>query len=165
MNYHGDAMTPRILVVGVGNEMRGDDGVGILLAKRIASIGLPSVSVKTLQGDMTELYYIWQDADVVIILDAIDAHLQPGEWCLLTESTVATVKQISHQSTHSISLIQTLEIARTLGMMPPKFYFIGVQIENVDVGKQLSKRVESRLPTIVEQVLQLIQIHLHSLNV
>lgn len=69
----------RIAVVGIGNIVMGDDGVGVALARRLAKLPLPP-HVEVIEGGTLglELASLLTDKDVILFLDAISAEQEPG---------------------------------------------------------------------------------------
>jgi hypothetical protein len=72
-------MNRKILVIGVGNEYRGDDGIGILLAREIAKKSLDDVIVAEEAGEGTSLMSCWETYDRVILIDAVRQANEPGK--------------------------------------------------------------------------------------
>src|SRR5690348_1909287 len=75
----GDAGS--VLVIGIGNENRGDDAVGLHVARRLAETKLPGVNVREHDGETAGLMELWRSARAVILVDAVAADAEPG--CIL----------------------------------------------------------------------------------
>ena len=67
-----------VLVIGVGNDYRGDDAVGLIVARRIREMNLPQVQVIESDGEFTRLMESWKDAESVILIDAVQSGVAPG---------------------------------------------------------------------------------------
>ena len=67
-----------ILVIGIGNEYRGDDGLGLIVARRLRERHLPKVTIMEIGGDLTVLGETWQGAETVILVDAVASGREPG---------------------------------------------------------------------------------------
>ena len=59
------------MVIGVGNEMRRDDGAGIAVVERARPLLPPDVEVRTLGGEATALLDAWEGADLAVVVDAV----------------------------------------------------------------------------------------------
>ena len=69
---------PRLKVIGVGNEWRGDDAVGLLVARRLKADQLPQVEIAECRGTVTAVREAWKDAAGVIVVDAVVSGGRPG---------------------------------------------------------------------------------------
>src|SRR5579859_6692999 len=69
---------PRILIIGIGNEYRGDDAAGVAAARRIREAGLDGVAMIENNGDGAALIEAWKCADNVIVIDAVQSGAPPG---------------------------------------------------------------------------------------
>ena len=67
-----------ILVIGVGNEFRGDDAVGIWVARQLAQSAPPRVAVIEQRGEGADLMDAWQGAEMVLLIDAASSGAKPG---------------------------------------------------------------------------------------
>lgn len=72
------AADPRILIIGVGNEYRSDDAVGLLVARRLRELTLNNARVVEESGEGARLMKSWRDVDNVILLDAVFSGAKPG---------------------------------------------------------------------------------------
>jgi hydrogenase maturation protease len=70
--------SPRILVIGVGNEYRRDDAVGLIVARRLRELSPRNVTVIEESGEGTNLMESWTGADMVILIDAASSGARPG---------------------------------------------------------------------------------------
>ena len=80
-NLQQAAAGPAPLVIGIGNDLRGDDGVGLWIARRLKAANLPGVRIEIQTGEAATLIESWQTTDSVILIDAVyaDAHPSPGK--------------------------------------------------------------------------------------
>jgi hydrogenase maturation protease len=143
-----------VLVVGVGNEYRGDDGVGLVVARRLRKALDPAVTVLEETGDGLALMAAWKGADLVIVIDAVGSAGQPGAVCRLDARLQSTVAAPSACSTHAISLMEAIQLARALGELPPRLVVYGVQGKSFELGTGLSAEVAKAVPEVTKLVLQ-----------
>ncbi len=119
-------MKGKTLLVGLGNDFMGDDGVGVAVAKIIEKRGLPP-NVDIIEGSINGFTLLWlmPKYDRVIIVDAADMGLEPGEWRAFDAKPELLAKNL-RTLTHLFSLGEALQLAEGLGLdLPPiKIYAI-----------------------------------------
>jgi hydrogenase maturation protease len=139
-----------MIVIGLGNEFRHDDAVGLIAARRLREYGLPS---EEHEGDLATLMNRWKSADGVILIDAVTSGASPGTIHRLDVSATPLKRGLFKSSTHTFDLADAVELARTLGALPARVYVLGLEVRDVSVGVGLSSEVESALPALLEEVL------------
>jgi hydrogenase maturation protease len=143
-----------VLILGVGNPILSDDGVGIHVAKELKKKQLPNVAVEELAASGLELLDMVLGFDSVIIIDAIQTTGGvPGEIHILEEKDFE--KSVHGSSPHGINIATALALGRTIvpERMPKTVVFIAVEAEDlVNVKEQLTPKVEAALPSIVKRV-------------
>ncbi len=144
----------RALVLGVGNEYRGDDAVGILLCRRLAEQAPPHLAVVEHHGEGAALLEAWQGAELVIVIDAVQSGAHAGK-IFRFDATVQTIPtQFFHYSTHAFSLAEAIELARTLNRLPRHLIVYAIEGKNFTVGAPLSPAVEQAMPEVQAQVMR-----------
>lgn len=136
------------IIIGVGNEFRQDDGVGIAVARLLKSRGLPSVTVVEQAGEGTELLDCLHYAESVIIIDATSSGAAPGAVHRFDLHAAALPHGFARSSSHSFGVAEAIEMARTLGRLPATCLVYGIEGKSFDYGNDLSLEVASA----VEQV-------------
>ena len=129
------ASHPRILIVGVGNALHGDDGFGVVLAARLATETWP-IGVKIMEtgiGGMSIVQELMTGYDAVLLLDAHCAGGCPGDVRLLAPSlpelghlTVHAMRDY-FSDTHYATPVRALSLARALGHLPPRVAILGCE--------------------------------------
>ncbi|MFO8051900.1 MAG: hydrogenase maturation protease [Thermoplasmatota archaeon] len=146
----------RMLVVGVGNDIMGDDGIGPAVIRELeASDRLPPY-VDLLDegaGGMRIIHDI-EGYDRVLIIDSADFGGDPGDWKLFRPEDVSTRKKITGRSLHEMDLIKTLELAKLVGNAPEDIWIMAVQPKRVALGKPLSDEIKKRMGEYVEVILK-----------
>jgi hydrogenase maturation protease len=146
-----------VLVVGVGNRYRRDDGAGLAAAARLAEAARAPVALLDEIGDGTDLLDVWRDADTVIVLDAMHSGAAPGTIRRLdagTEDGAADVAAMlgggrAGGSTHGLGVAEAVALARTLGRLPRRLVIIGIEGARFDAGLDLSPQVARGLDEAV----------------
>ncbi len=141
-----------ILVIGIGNEFRSDDGVGILVAQAIEERKLPGVAVVEQSGEGAALMDVWSEAGNVYLIDAVSAGAPAGTVYRIDARTGTFPKEFRPFSTHVFGVAQAVELARRLNTLPPRLIMFGIGGKSFDSGKGLSSEVE-RSKLIVTQMI------------
>jgi hydrogenase maturation protease len=141
------------IVIGVGSPLMGDDGIGIHALERLRELEFEP-HVELLDGGtwgMNLLPFI-ESADRVLVLDAIDAGLEPGEPVELESDAIPRFLS-TKLSPHQIDLREVLALAELRGTLP-ELVAVGLQPGRVTMTPDLSPEVERGLPALVEVVLR-----------
>ncbi|OGS51973.1 MAG: hypothetical protein A3K75_04350 [Euryarchaeota archaeon RBG_13_61_15] len=144
----------KILILGVGNPVLSDDGVGIHVARILREKGLPGVDVEELPASGLELLDVVLGYDKVVIVDAIktDGGV-PGEYYILDEKDFE--KSVHGASPHGINIATALALGRKIvpDRMPKEVVFIAVEAEDlVNVSEKLTEKVLAAIPGVLERV-------------
>jgi hydrogenase maturation protease len=144
----------KTLVLGVGNPILSDDGVGIHVARELGNRNIPNVWVEELAASGLELLDMVLDFDKVIIIDAIQTNKGvPGQIHILDEKDFE--RSVHGSSPHGINIATALALGRKIvpERMPREVVFIAVEAEDlVNVKEQLTPMVQAALPRVVKKV-------------
>lgn len=147
------AEQPRILIVGMGNRYRRDDGVGPVVAGRFEQESGDSVQVVHEPADPMRLIDLWRDRQLVIIIDAARSGEKPGTILRFEPLRSPLPEEIfPSYSTHTMGLTKTIELARTLDRLPRRLVVYGIEAQNLDSGEGLSVEVEAAVPRVVCEI-------------
>jgi len=143
-----------ILVIGIGNQYRGDDALGILLARRINSLNLPQVRVIEQAGEGAALIDAWESsgASLVILIDAVYSGAEPGTVYRLDVNNKTIPTSFFNYSTHAFSLAEAVELARVLGKLPSRIVIYGIEGSQYAAGVALSAAVDRAIPTVLAKL-------------
>ncbi len=139
-----------VLLIGIGNELRGDDAVGRLISRRFR--GMPGVQVMEKNGEGMDLMNAWTGAQAVILVDAVVSGSPPGTLHRFDAAEGSIPAELFHCSTHTISVAEAVELARVLGTLPARLALYGVEGKSFTPGSALSPEVAERLETVVEEI-------------
>ena len=137
------------LVLGIGHPFRGDDGIGPLVAERLAALHLPGLTALAHHGEGTDLMARWVGFDVVVVVDATRSGAAPGtvrRWDAVAETLPAA---LFPKSSHLFGLAEAVEMARRLGRLPPRLTVIGVEGRDFAPGTGLSPEVAAAVDRVV----------------
>jgi len=148
-----------ILLIGVGNEFRTDDGLGILTAREIRRRGYPGVQVMEANGEGTSLLESWKGYDRVLIVDAICSGAARGTVHRIDLRTKSLPRGFLHSSTHGFGVAEAVEMGRQLDRLPDVLLLYGIEGCQFDTGAGLTDEVVRNIP----QLLSLIEADISSL--
>jgi hydrogenase maturation protease len=142
---------PRIKVIAIGNEMRGDDAVGPCVLRQL---GAPDgdVALETLPGDGTHVMEAFQDAEKVILVDAVRSGGRPGTIYRFDAAAGAVPASFFHYSTHAFGLAEAVEMARALNTLPPEVVIFGVEGSSFGAGEPLSPEVRRAVAEVASRI-------------
>ena len=141
----------RVLVVGIGNELRGDDAAGLLVARRLQGLAAQAgIEVRELDGEPTALLDVWAGRDAVILTDTMRSGSPPGTIRRLDASRGRLPQRLSGRaSTHGVGLQETIELAHALCRLPADFVVYAIEGARFDTGAGLSPEVLAAIPALV----------------
>ena len=146
-----------IRIIGLGNEFRGDDAVGLLAARRLQGVIGDRAEVMEAPVAGVELLELMKGVRVALLIDAVRSGQAPGTIHRLDASFGPIAPELFPQSTHAVGVAETLELGRTLGVLPPKVIVYGVEAADMEMGHPLSPHVGSALNEVVQLVLREVQ--------
>jgi hydrogenase maturation protease len=154
----------KTLVIGLGNPILGDDGVGWRVAEEIArkTTGQPDVEVDCVALGGLSLMERLTGCERAILVDSIFTGEKPnGTVSLLRLTDLPDLSSGHTTAVHDTSLQNALKVGRSMNIPLPRdehVLIVAIEAENVyDFSETLTQPVEAALPQAVEAVLQLIQ--------
>ena len=153
----------KTVVLGLGNTLLGDDGVGIYALNELQSNwqdhenqnSIEFVDGGTLSFTLTETLY---GADNLIVIDAAQLNANPGEVKVFTNDDMDSFVRTSNcSSVHEVSLSELLDMARLLDTLPTRRALIGVQPETVDWADQPTEIVKKAIPVMCQEANSLLE--------
>lgn len=138
----------KTLVLGVGNLLMGDDGVGVHAAMTLCREGgLDGAEVLEVGTAILDALPALEAAERIVVMDALCGGDVPGTVYRIPLSSCAENSCIA--SVHGLSLIRTLAL---YGKQVPEGVVLGVEPEHIGWSMSLSPRVEKALPKLLEAV-------------
>jgi len=143
-----------IRIIGLGNGFRGDDAAGLLAARRLQ--GVVGEHIEVIEAEMVgvELLELMKGAQVVWLIDAVCSGQAPGKIHRLEASSGLMASGLFPRSTHAVGVVEAVELARTLGVLPPKVIVYGIEAAGMEMGHPLSPHVGQALNEVVQLILQ-----------
>lgn len=149
VNGSGD----RILVLGVGNVLLRDDGVGIRVIRELEALDLPP-GVRAVDGGTLglDLLPMIEDAAAVVMIDAVDLRAAPGSVTVLRGDELHAALG-GHVSPHQVGVGDLVAVARLAGTLPERLALVAIQPAAIEIGLELTPEVEAAVPAAVELAL------------
>ena len=141
------------VLIGLGNAFRGDDGVGLLVARRLRELALPGLTVLEQSGEGAALLEAWAGADRVIVVDAVSSGGAPGAIHRLEVGQQPLPAHFSTGSTHAFGLAEAVELARQLDRLPASLLIYGIEGRSYELGTGLSPEVQSAADKVIDQLI------------
>ena len=152
-------MRKPIIVLGLGNPLMADEGIGTKLIEKLNSACGSDARADFIDagtGGMTVLTYI-ASREKAIIIDCALMGTEPGTIKRFTPEDVTTVKKLSHLSLHDSDIIKVIELSKQLGECPKEVVFFGIEPQTIEQKMELTELIESKLEEYVSMILKEVQ--------
>jgi len=145
-----------VVVLGLGNPLMGDEGIGVHLIERLAASGeqYPSVDFIDAGTGGLSVLHLLDGRRKAIIIDCAFMDEPPGAIRRFTPEDVRSRKVLAHQSLHEADLIRIIEMARQLGQAPEQIVIFGIQPEQVRAGGELSRTLAEKTDEYISLILR-----------
>jgi len=147
----------RVAVIGVGNILMGDEGLGVHALAPLGEQTRQFGSRVELVDAGTALLDIIDDyttCDVLIVIDVVRGGGDPGAiYRFETEDLARSKGSGTPRSLHELSVLEVLDMERLTGRHIPRVIVVGMEPERITMSLEMSKTVADRLPRLVEKVL------------
>lgn len=154
----GSDAAPRVVVIGIGNNLLGDDGAGIHVVELLRSEEWPA-AVEILDGgtlSFSLLEYI-EAADLLIVVDAAFLDASPGTVAVFRNAELDAFLATSRRpSVHEINLLDLLGAARLRGRLPREYALVAIEPANIDWNSQPSTEIVDAIAVARDRVAELI---------
>lgn len=127
-------MTANVLVLGIGNVLWADEGFGVRCVETLANTWSLPDNVKLLDGGTQGLYLLpfLEDADVLLVFDAVDYGLDPGTMKIVEDDEVPRFMGAKKMSLHQTGFQDVIATAQLMGYCPQSLILIGCQPEELE---------------------------------
>ncbi|GAB4533767.1 MAG: HyaD/HybD family hydrogenase maturation endopeptidase [Anaerolineae bacterium] len=143
------------LILGVGNILMGDEGVGVWVIEHLQAHYTFPEEVQVLDGGTMglDLLTYLEGVERLLVVDALDACQPPGTIVRLADDQIPAFLGRRKLSPHQIGLADLLSVASLRGQMPHQTVLIGVQPASLETKLGLSPTIQAQLPSILEKLL------------
>jgi len=149
-------MNNKTLILGIGNILWADEGFGIRAVESLNQNYEFDQQVTLMDGGTQGIYLVHhvQQADILVVFDAIDYHLEPGTMKLIEGEDVPKFMGAKKMSLHQTGFQEVLAMAEMLGEYPKHLLLIGVQpVQLEDFGGSLREKTRQQIQPAIEAAL------------
>jgi hydrogenase maturation protease len=147
-----DGKAGEILVLGVGNPDRGDDGAGRVVARALLGALPAHIEVAEAGGEATDLLGKLEDAATAFIIDACASGAVAGTIHRFDVSLAPLPQGAFGVSTHGFGLHEAIELARVLGQLPPRCVVYAIEAASFATGAPLSSPVAAAVVEVASRL-------------
>ena len=150
-------MNSRIVVIGIGNLLLMDEGIGVHTINELEKHDLPG-SIEIYDGGTGgfKLIDLMHGAARVIFIDAVETGKAPGSVTIFSSEEVRSIYNNKKYSLHDTDLMEIIKMTKILGN-PPMIEIVGIQPKTINYGTTLSKELADSMSNIINTVLRRIE--------
>lgn len=142
-------MSGPVVVIGVGNPLRGDDGAGREVARRLGQRRRPNVRVLETDGEASRLLSLMEGATFVYLIDACVSGAGAGSYRRIDLAEEPLPEAAYGFSSHGFGLAAALALGKTLGSLPAHCIVFAIEAESFDIGAPVSAPVSRAVDAVV----------------
>ena len=141
-----------IVVIGIGNQFRRDDGVGPAVVERLRRRGVASVTLAECDGEPTRLLDLWADADLAVVVDAARTCSHRPGFVHRRSLRHPSLGGTGAASSHGVDLGDAVALAAALDRLPRTLLLYAVEAADTSLGVGLSPAIEAALDDLVDEI-------------
>jgi hydrogenase maturation protease len=139
-------MAASVVVIGVGNALRGDDRAGLEVVRRLADLDSQiGITVHAHEGTSVALLDLWENAEAVVLVDGLRSNAAPGTITRIDATSEAIPVPLRGASSHAVGVAEAIELARALEILPPTVVVYGVEGASYAPGASLTESVAAAI--------------------
>ncbi len=148
-------MKNKVALIGLGNILLRDEGVGVHVLNAIKERYAFSPPVELIDGGTMglDLLPFFEDRERILIVDAVDFGEEPGHIEAIEDEDIPSVF-LPKLSVHHIGLSDVLFVSRLMDIKPEKICLIGIQPESIDAGLEMTEPIKSALGELTGFIIQ-----------
>lgn len=150
----------QLLILGIGNILWADEGFGVRCVEAMDAAYQFGDDVTVMDGGTQGLYLLpyLEDARRLIVFDAVDYGMKPGEMVIAKDEDVPRFMGVKKMSLHQTGFQEVISCASLAGRLPESMILIGVQPEQLeDFGGSLRDVIKAQIPHALETALEQIR--------
>jgi hydrogenase maturation protease len=147
-------MPPRVTLIGLGNILMRDEGVGVHAVRYIQENYAVPPELEIVDGGTSglDLLSFLEGRDHVLFVDTVNFDREPGYVGVLTNGQIPALFGVK-DSLHHMGLMDVLAAAQLLDKLPVQMTLIGIQPHTIGIGLELTPTIQARLKPLVDQIL------------
>jgi hydrogenase maturation protease len=141
------------LILGVGNILLGDEGVGVRVVETMKEMDMPD-NVELIDGGTGafDLLDVVSGHNKVIIIDAVQGNDEPGAIYRFYPGDIGMQRRCL-TSVHQVNMLDALSLTKLTGNPPKEIIVFGIEPKNMEWGLELSAKVQAVIPRVIELVM------------
>lgn len=145
----------KTVILGVGNLLLSDEGVGVHVAEKMMKMDLPH-GIEVIEGgtDGFGLIDIISEADRLVVVDAVKGGAKPGSIYKFNIEDVPDSPKMYKTSVHQVGILEVVHLSELITEKRPQTTVIGIEPESVEMGMELSATVGAVVPRVIELALE-----------
>lgn len=148
--------TKNTVIIGIGNPIMSDDGVGVAVARRLEDL-VRAPWVEVVEGSIysPDLLPVLEGRKKAIFIDAVDMKdTEAGAVFRFPFDEGLLLQKSNPLSLHDFGVAELIATAKLLDSCPPEIVLYAIQVKNVSLGEQLSSEVESAVDRVCSLILE-----------
>ena len=147
--------TSKVVVLGMGNMLLKDEGIGVHVAHALQSVPSPdNVELEVVDGGtLPDAPLSFEEVEKLVIVDAVQGGGEPGAIYRFRPEEIKLEDKV-FTSLHQISVLENLWLMKQFRQKPKDVVIIGVEPEDMSWGLELSAKLQQRIPQIIKLVLE-----------
>ena len=148
-------MSKRIVVLGLGNILMKDEGIGVHAIRELEKLQLPE-NVELIDGGTAGLaaFASLKDVEKLIIIDALKSGRTPGTIYRFHPKDLFNNSSAHALSLHQIGVLETIAILEKTGNLPKGIVIVGIEPKEIAWGTELTNDIRDKMPDIIDIVLK-----------
>lgn len=140
-----------VVVIGIGNILQRDDGVGIHVVKQLENEGLPP-TIELIDGGTSTLSMLsyFMDYKKVIVIDSLKGGLEPGTVYKIRPEDITNYKK-ENLSIHDVQILDVVKMANMMGSFPEVVIY-GIEPKEICFDLEMTDIMKSRIPEVIQHV-------------
>lgn len=138
-------------VIGIGNILQRDDGMGVHVIKQLEKEELPP-AIELVDGGTSTLNMLsyFMDYNKIIIVDCLKAGLEPGTIYRIRPEEIAGYKN-ENLSIHDVQILDVVRMTNQLGKFPQVVIY-GIEPKEIDFNLEMTEIMISRIPEVIKHI-------------
>jgi len=143
-----------VIVVGIGNVLMSDEGIGVHIARRLTETKerYPQVDFLDAGAAGLSLLHLIANRKKAIIIDCTKMGEEPGTMRRFGLDDIKSIKTLSGLSLHEADISRIVTLAKFLGQLPKEVVFFGIEPESLDPGQNLSKTLSDKIDSYITEI-------------
>ncbi len=148
----GERLAHKVLVVGIGNPVRGDDAIGAAVAKALAGRLPDNVAIRTRAGDMLALIDDWDGFDALICIDAAVPMGTPGRIHRIDPKDEPLPRDPVYASSHAFGVAEAIGLGQALNSAPRNIVVFAIEGASFERGAPMTPEVAAAIDEVADRV-------------